>query len=219
MFLQQDYEGDHKLLIYNNSPYKLKLDKEYPNVGLVNNHISLMDGRPYYNTGDIFRDALNLIPRDVEMIQFWDDDDIFLSNHISEGVKGYLEASMKSQLAYKPKNGYFRYMNNPQVLTSNVMEPSIFVNMDFVRMHGFKKHSSDYHSGWTDPLFKENRIFIKEDGAVTFIYDWSMEAAAFKISGAGDNPDNFINHKQGSSDIGDGIITPYIYDYGNTNKQ
>lgn len=209
-FLAQDYEDKH-LLIYNNSPEKLRMDRNYKNIWLINNHISTKTGRPYENTGDIFSDALWCIPSDVDIIHFWDDDDEYLPSHISEGVKGMQEAIEMGKKAYKPKYSYFRYQKEPQRLADNLMEPSIFVLKEWVEAYGFSEHSSAYHSPWTSALFKHKKIHVKEKGEPTFIYDWSDEAQAFKISGAGHNPDNFQNHKENSKDVGDGIITPINY--------
>lgn len=212
LFLQQDYKGPHKLLIYNNSTIDQNLDREYDNIVLINNNISYTTGKPYDNVGDIFKDALSHVPfDDARVITFWDDDDIFLPNHLSEGMKGYIEALEMGKRAYKPLNTYFRYANEPQKLSQNLCEPSIFVNTDFVRKHGFISHSAAYHHGWINPLIKEDLLYTKRDREPTFIYDWSTEASAFKISGDGENPENFSRHKQHSGDIGDQIITPYNY--------
>lgn len=209
-FLKQDYKREHKLLIYNNSQHKLRMDEEYENIILFNNYIDLKTSRPYSNTGAIFRDALSCVPMSVDVVQWWDDDDLFKPKHISEGMKGMQEAIEMGKKAYKPKYSLHRYGKEPERLVDNLMEPSIFVLRNWVDSYGFSTHSSAYHSNWTNPLFRQKEIYVKEDGEPTFVYDWSNEAKAFKISGDGNNKDNFSNHKKNSTDVGDGIIKPLM---------
>src|SRR5581483_8100631 len=131
MYIQQDYTGESALLIYNNSNISLNLD---PNLSLppgkeiflFNMHLDSKTGERYNNLGSIYNDVLQYVPEDTEIIYHNDDDDLFLPNHISEGVKGFKRGS---KLAYKPAKSYFRHAGGV-TLMANTLEPSIFVDYE-----------------------------------------------------------------------------------------
>lgn len=211
MFLDQDYENKI-MVIYNNSDVKQELDKEldkeYDNVILVNRCIDSKTGKPYDNLGAIYNDALAYIPEDVDLLNGADDDDIFLPNHISEGVKGYLKGKELNPdcKAYKPAKSYYVYLNQPIEKVSNILEPSIFVEMSHIREHKYHNNTENQHHKWLDAL--GSNIFVDEEGISTMIYDWSQQISAWKASGDPNNPSNFHNCEKNSQDHGDKIITP-----------
>ncbi len=211
-FLQQSYP-DSVMLIYNNSGSTQKLSDELKATGriiLVNNHIDLETDLPYTNVGAIFRDAVTFIPEDVDLVAIWDDDDIYLPNHLEEGVAGFLEGELltgKKIQAYKPAKSYY-YHDNMIELTSNTLEPSFFVTPNSLRYLGFIADDVKYHDGWRKRLEAEGTLYIKENGVSTMIYDWSGTTNVHKISGDPDNTRNFENHRLSSRDEGDGIIAP-----------
>src|SRR6188472_2538309 len=104
--LDQTYT-DFVHLIYNNSPIELRLNANLPKDKfiLVNNHLSLITKKPYTTLGEIYNDAIKFIPEDAHLVTFTDDDDIYLENHVEEGVKGYLRGGVK---AYKPRRSYYK---------------------------------------------------------------------------------------------------------------
>ena len=206
-FIDQDYKGLSTLLIYNNSNvsqylYNILLPQN-KQILLINRHTSLYDNTSYTSYGQAQNDALKLAPNS-DAVTHMDDDDIYLPNHISEGVKGLIRGGKK---AYKPKYSYYRGQNGIE-LQSNVMEPSIFVKRDYLDAHGYSNTNADSHLQWVNPLVNNNDIFIDEKGVPTFIYDWSGEIPVWKISGDDANSENFNNHNKTSQDHGDGIITP-----------
>lgn len=211
-FLEQDYEERHNLLIFNNSPKVLELDKsviipENKSIILINNDIDRETKENYTNVGDIFRDALTFVPEDTHVVTFFDDDDIFLPNHISEGARGMKRAVKAGKRAYKPYYSYFKYGSKMSIEHNN-MEPSIFVDISWIKEKGFRKGVGDYHQGWLDPLKAENKILEDRDGVMTFIYDWSGNNGSYKISGGDNSKAHFRSHHHFSNDIGDSIITP-----------
>lgn len=212
-FLDQDYEGEHNLLIYNNSEKSLELDvfDTPPNkrIILVNNSIDSVTGKRYDNLGAIYRDAMAYVPN-VDLITFSDDDDGFLPNHISEGVKGYLKAKSLNLTfkAYKPNTSYYKHAGGV-IITGNRLEPSMFVDAYHVKSRGFLLETTAQHMGWLGELEGEGTIFIDTEGTPTLIYDWGSPFPTWKTSGDPTNPQNFDNYRSMSADHGDGIITPW----------
>lgn len=210
-FINQNYEGPHTMLIFNNSEVEQKLNtQDLPDnkkIILVNRHISRETNKPYKNLGEIYRDAMLYIPEQCEIITHSDDDDTFLPNHISEGVKGIKKAFKQGKTAYKPKYSYLRGVDFKTALVENTLEPSIFLTKQHLFTYGYGDYSTEQHLTWYDPLHKENKLFIDPDGKPTLIYDWSGTQGVFKTSGDYQNPQNFSNYRTHSKDHGDGLLT------------
>ena len=221
MFLNQDYKGPHSLLIYNNSEVDLKLEySDFPEgnkVKLVNQHIDSVTKKRYTNLGAIYRDALTYIPKDADILVHWDDDDLFLENHISEGVKGLERGSdltkfstINNYIAYKPAKSYYRHVGGVELM-SNTLEPSIFVKTDHIKKYGYSLTTTDQHLQWVNALVYENKIFVDENGPATLIYNWGdRDIPTFKTSGNAGCPENFDNYRNFSKDHGDCVLTPLL---------
>lgn len=211
-FLNQDIKEPITLLLYNNSKIAQQLDTfEIPdnrNIILINNFLDLETGREYTNTGDIFRDALTYIPKECTIVSFMDSDDIFLPNHASEGMRRMKAAYKHNQLAYKPYFSYFLFGKNQIEKAHNNMEPSIFVDRNYVEKEGFHSVSASYHQKWLDKLISTGQLYCPFWGTPTFIYCWEDGHNTHKISGAGDNVDNFLSHRLKEVEDGDGILSP-----------
>lgn len=194
-------------LIFNNAPTELRLNRNLPSDRfiIINNHISLTTGKPYETLGEIYNDAIKYVPDDCDIINHMDDDDIFLPNHIEEGIKGLEKGKTK---AYKPQKSWYKHGRNKPVLVENTLEPSIFVDSLHVKQYGYGIESVAQHHKWINPLVYEKQIFVDPDGVPTYMCDWSQEIGTFKTSGDPHNPNNFRNYESWSRDIGDGIITP-----------
>jgi hypothetical protein len=213
MFLDQDYEGEHGLLVYNNSPVQqLPEHMDLPankKVLVTHEYLDFHTRKEYTNLGAIYRDALNYIPEDTDIVIHWDDDDLFLPNHISEGVKGILRAREQGKIAYKPAESYYRHPGGIQLM-SNTLEPSIFVPFSHLREHGYHESTSDQHLKWVNPLAYGEQILVDEKGKPTLIYNWGdTDVPTFKTSGNFGHPNNFQNYRNFSQDHGDGVITPW----------
>lgn len=204
--LNQDYDGEMIHLIYNNHPEELRLNGNLSSDKflLINNHLNLKTLKPYNNLGDIYNDIMRFVPEDVEVINFMDDDDIYLPNHTSEGIRGLRRGGKK---AYKPKFSYYAHLKRV-TLANNNLEPSIFVMVDHIREYGFSSETTAQHLKWLDPLVINGEIFEDPEGKPTYICDWSQEIPTFKTSGAPQNPNNYNNYINSSLDNGDKIITP-----------
>lgn len=190
-------------LIYNNSSTYVRLNENLPRdkFVLVNNSRSLSTGKPYSTLGEIYNDAITFIPEDVHLVNFADDDDIYLEDHVQEGVNGYLRGGLK---AYKPRKSWYKQKNRID-LVENVLEPSIFVELSHIKEYGFGLESVAQHHKWLNPLVENQEIFV-DNGKSTYICDWSGELATFKTSG--NHTNNFRNYEKNTQDLGDKIITP-----------
>lgn len=214
-FVDQDYEGKHTLFIYNNSPVSQTLDlpklPEHKTIILINRHLDSRTQEPYKTLGAIYNDIFKHIDIvraiGAEVVCFMDDDDIFLPNHITEGVKGYKKATDQSKRAYKPAKSWYRHHQGTE-LVSNTLEPSMFVYAEHIRKYGFSDTTSDQHLQWVNPLVTDGDILVDPDGVPTLIYNWGDEFRTFKTSGDPNNPFNFNNYRAASQDHGDGLITP-----------
>lgn len=209
LFLNQTYDNKH-LLIYQNSEIHQVLDKSVDAnlVTLVNNSKNLKTGEKYSNLGQIYNDALNYIG-DSDVIIFWDDDDLFLPNHIEEGVNGLLKARLRSDRpyeAYKPAQSYYRHRNGIDLVV-NTLEPSIFTTADHIKAYGFSETTTAQHLHWLQPLIDTGRILADPEGVPTMFYNWGDEFPTYKTSGDG-SQNNFKNYRTFSQDHGDGIISP-----------
>lgn len=206
-FVLNQTSNDWTHLIYNNASESLVLDESLPKNKfiLINNSISLDTEKPYKTLGEIYTDILKYIPEDCDVVNFMDDDDIFLPNHVEEGLKSLEKSNLK---AYKPEKSWFKYLQNKPELVSNTLEPSIFVKTSHIKKYGFFNETTAQHLKWVNPLISESQIFADPNGVPTYVCDWSQEISTFKTSGDPNNPDNFLNYETWSQDKGDGIITP-----------
>lgn len=211
-FVLDQTSSDWTHLIYNNSPIPQRLNESLPKDKfiLINNHLSLQTGQPYTTLGEIYTDILKYIPEDCDVINFMDDDDIFLQDHVEEGLKrlAFIQSVNDDMKAYKPQKSWYKHLRQKAVLAENTLEPSIFVMKDHVLKYGFSPETTAQHLQWVNPLVINNEIFVDPKGKPTYICDWSQEIGTFKTSGDPNNPNNFSNYASWSKDSGDRIITP-----------
>lgn len=193
-------------LIYNNSCTALRLNANLPEDKylLVNNCHSYETGKHYTTLGEIYNDAITHIPEDCDVVNFFDDDDIFFPSHVEEGIKGLTKGGKK---AYKPQKSYYKH-GKVYSLVENVLEPSIFVLTSHIKGHGFSSETTAQHLKWLDPLVHTGEIFVDPEGKPTYICNWGDDIPTFKTSGNPGNPTNFDNYSNFSQDNGDFIITP-----------
>lgn len=213
MLINQDTEDDYTILIYNNSKdsQELNLPKLPENLTVTYYHryLSIEENLPYTTLGSIYNDILKYIePINPDIITHADDDDMFLPNHISEGIKGFKKAKKLGKLGYKPEKSWYRHSQGIDLL-SNTLEPSMFIDYNFLKKIGYYNTTSDQHLKWVNDL----PLLVDSEGTPTLIYNWGNDYPTFKTSGDPNNLLNFYNYDNFSKDKGDGIITPL------TNKQ
>lgn len=204
-FLEQDYNGKHTLLIYNNSSILQELGKfkiaDNKRIILINKSTDSKTNLPYRTLGAIYNDALSYIPNDVDIVNGADDDDIYLPNHISEGVKGLMSSGKK---AYKPKFSWYLTSDGITPI-ENTLEPSIFVKFSHLKEYGYFDNTVNQHHKWINPLLP-NDIYVDPKGKKTFIYTWN--GGVFKTSGDPMNDINFQRYENFSTQHGDSVIEP-----------
>jgi hypothetical protein len=204
-FINQDYTGQHTMLIFNNSNIQtdLKLDleplPENKRIIVINQFISSETGQNYNNLGQIYRDALKHVPVECDVITHQDDDDTFLPNHISEGVKGLGRAIEQGMIAYKPSHSYLRDTELKVSKVQNTLEPSIFVLREHIEKYKYSDKTTEQHLTWVEPLTDQKKILVDPNGVPTLIYDWSGSLDVFKTSGDYTNPQNFNNYRKNST--------------------
>lgn len=208
-FLDQDYTNSVHI-VFNNSPVTqiLSRDVDPARTILINQHLDSTTNQPYTTLGAIYNDAILHIPADVEVVGFMDDDDVFLPNHITEGVKGLIRGG---KTAYKPQRSFFR-SGGTVSLVENTLEPSIFIKREHIDKYKFSLETSAQHLQWVNPLVYNNEIYVDPEGTPTLIYCWGDNLPTFKTSGNAGHPENFNNYADFSQDSGDGIITPISKD-------
>lgn len=207
-FMQQDYPGKLVWFIYNTGKYPVVIDEsvlaDLPSnrqIVIFNNQMDLETAKSYTNVGSKYRDALQIINNTLEydLIDFLDDDDGAMPNHITEGVRG-LERALESNLkAYKPYYSFFRQLDTIS-LQHNNFEGSIFMLKEHICTTGFTEAAVSYHNGWLHPLYEKKEILIDRSGPSTFIYDWNQDIPVFKLSGGGDTQGNFYNSQNNNTD-------------------
>lgn len=221
-FMDQDYKDKHTLLIFNNSPINQRMGTieeegtDHKTIILVNQHIDSQTGGLYSSLGGVYNDALKHVPGDADVITHFDDDDIFLPNHISEGVSGLTRVQMcdidkppVGYIAYKPERSYYRHPKGVELMGNN-LEPSVFVEANHIRDYGYSLTTSDQHMTWFNPLLSEHKMFVDPHGIPTLIYNWGdTDIPTFKTSGNAGDPKNFDNYRNFSQDHGDLILTPW----------
>jgi len=218
-FLKQDYQGEHTLLIHNNSPVSQSIN--LPPLP-ANKHVILLNrstdehANRYASLGAIYNDSIKVVPSDADLIIFWDDDDMYLPNHITSGVEGYKKAQEEGFRAYKPFYSFYRHSGGITLVANN-MEPSVFVQASEIKRLGFSNTTSDQHMQWYAGL--GDKIFVDMAGKPTLIYNWGdgdkwmgeqfvEHIPTFKTSGNPGNPSNFENYRGFSQEHGDEVLTP-----------
>jgi hypothetical protein len=201
------------------TPLKLPEDFELPeNKKVYIDNVSMLGftslGAKYNHA---IKMAKNLFPG-VMVVTSADDDDIFLPNHISEGIKGMGSALLQGKVAYKPYWSYARSRDQEGLVhyekVHNALEPSIFVTVNHIITHGFAPVSIRYHQQWLDPLEQRNKILVDKNGVSTLIYNWGDNGGAdsweiYKMSGSGDDSrENLKGHLAHSKDMGNNILVP-----------
>jgi hypothetical protein len=198
MFLTQTHPDKH-LVILQNSETEQALAAPCPNVTLVNLH-------GFSSLGEIYNCALEFVPPDTELFCLFDDDDVYLPQHMEVGEKGYLRGG---KAAYKPKFSFMR--NGVQISrVNNVLEPSWFVRYDVICQQRFREETNRHHFNWVEWCIRNHQLFVDPDGVPTLGYTWgNPESPVYKTSGGGQRPDNFERYRRFSQDHGDQVITAH----------
>lgn len=198
MFLEQDYEDKH-LVIFQNSPIFQVMDKDYPNITLVNQC-------GFETVGEIYEEAIKHIPEDTDYVFIWDDDDIYFRNHISNGISGALKYGKP---AYKPKYALMK-SNEGVARISNTLEATWALRKEILLTAGFSKYNfSDSHRAWVRYCYDNDLVYEDSESPITFCYIWDDPTGfILHTSGIEDESNGKQIHHRLSGDHGDRVITP-----------
>lgn len=217
-WLDQTYPN-RELIIWNTSPVPLSLSKELaamgkvrpdekgfiprPVIRLYNCKIDKVTGQPYTNVGAVRRDAVAMALGDIFCL--FDDDDYFFPYHIEQGVRGLERFGKK---AWKPVQSLYSGDGGQTFSAmSNTLEASVFAEMDEIKKRGFRLESGSECLAWFNSLKDEGQMHIDVSSPPSYGYEWGSLIAPHKQSGDMQNPNNFSNHKAGSTDFGSGPLT------------
>lgn len=210
LFLNQDYAEKEHLIFQNCIENELRLSRSVPkSVCLVNEKNTI-----FRNLGHLYNylfEIINLPGTLVEtpdLVIFWDDDDIFLPNHISEHVKAFSESGKAS---FKKSRALIRNGSNISI-TSNVMEPSWILDFNLVSKLGFHEQpEGKHHFTWIDYILQNKLGSFDTTDSVpfTFCYTWgNPERPVYKTSASTSIPGYMNQYRAISNDHGDGVLTP-----------
>jgi hypothetical protein len=204
-WLSQDYPAK-ELIIFNTAAVPLTLHQSLEHTGIrVINQPARPDGLPYTSLGAVRSDALEHARGRVYVC--WDDDDLFLPWHLSQGMDHLARCRTA---AWMPAQSYFSPDGGRTFLRDrNVFEASVLVRIDALLRYGFDStgKSGAEHLPWRHGLVRDGEL--REDSEVTpfesYVYVWGDPG--HKTSSTIDAPDNFQRHLLHSTDFGAGPLT------------
>lgn len=210
-FLSQTYQNK-ELIIFNTDDKNPYTDKDCNlaprGVLLINCGIDMVTKQPYTNVGAIRRDALMFA--DGDYVITWDDDDVWMPWFMQQAIDRMQVTGLPS---FKPEKSFF-YSGHLR-LVMNTLEASIVAKMDKVKEYGFLLETGKEGLGWYTKM-RDNKELDEHDKhyVPSYCFNWHDGAemkAGHKQSGDINNPNNFNNHKEASSDYVDGR-TLEVYD-------
>jgi hypothetical protein len=148
-----------------------------------------------------------MIEGNIDIVTHFDDDDIFLPYFNRLGAEGFKKAKAEGYEAYKTYFSYFRDGAGMHI-ESNNFEPSIFVDYNWVKEHGYDSTNVTFHDAWYQPLVEEKKLFVDRVQRPLFIYDWHPELKVYKMSGGADTPENYRMSTQLAQDFIEGELSP-----------
>tara|TARA_Y100000310_G_C20574046_1_gene759564 strand:- start:293 stop:1093 length:801 start_codon:yes stop_codon:yes gene_type:complete len=205
----QDYDNK-ELIIFNTSPIPIELDDsllEY-DIRVVNQQTETDTVEPFSSLGKIREDALEYATGDIYIC--WDDDDMFLPWHMSQGVEKLLECG---DPAWMPGQSYWSCDGGETFEhAQNAMEAAVLVDIDELKKYGFSHESGAEHLPWRRGMQNDGKL--DEQVMVTpyesYAYVWGSADAPHKTSGNINQPNNFEHHKAGSTDFGEGEKLTFV---------
>lgn len=207
-WLNQDYRNK-ELIIFNTAPIPLSLDSSIAHAGIsvINQPNCIKSAEPYSSLGSVRSDAMIHTSGDVYVC--WDDDDMFLPWHLSQGVERLRE---RGRAAWMPAQSYFS-MNGGRTfqLSRNAFEASVLVRMKSLLRYGFDSEgkSGAEHLPWRVGMVRDGDLSENDEVTPYESYAYIWGEPGHKTSGSIDQPNNFENHKSLSADFGEGRrLTP-----------
>ncbi len=200
----QDYDNK-ELIIFNTAPVPIVLDDSLQDHDIRVINQQHVDGNAFSSLGQVRETALQFVTGDIYVC--WDDDDMFLPWHISQGIR---ELKKCGRAAWMPAQSYFSGDDGQTFqYARNSMEASVLLEMESLRQYGFSYENGLEHLPWRRKMVDTGELVETDEVTPleSYAYIWGSDLAPHKTSGNVDNPDNFENHKEGSTDFGDVPLT------------
>lgn len=173
-FLQQDYKN--KELIILNDQKNIVYNIYQSNIEIINTNYR-------FNSLGEKREYSKKLARG-EYVMFWDDDDIYYSNHISSLVD-----LLDNNNNFDIGKNRFSHLSINNIIEDDKTMNTMFAAMCFTKNYVNTHHFNKKNVGEDIDFISEGRI-IESEKIVTFNYRWGMGIK--HISGYGDNPDSWI---------------------------
>ena len=206
MYQAQSYQNKELIIFNTDTEHPIELGFKDDSIIVVNNAKCYLTGQDYSNRGEICRDAVTHATGEYFMLA--DDDDIYMKWHLKQAVTEIKETGKD---AWKPEYSLFASGNGIE-FARNTMEASVIVKMNRIREIGFRTDLTGYEGlSWYSKLRDEGELDEHNKNYIpSYCFNWSdpQEIAGHKQSGDIDNPNNFENHKEKSTDYATERLTP-----------
>jgi len=174
-FIHQTYEGKKELIIVNDYPEQ-KLVFDHPEVKIYN-----LD-KTFDTIGD--KENFAVSKCSGELIAVWDDDDVALSNHLTNIAKFFIEGS--NLLHWQ--NGVFYNEPNITAITSLGNSGIVYTKKIWEEIGGHPIENAGYDATFVDRIYRKtkNRGIVKAfppNEEVSWFYMWG--GRGYHMSGMG----------------------------------
>lgn len=201
-WLNQDYD-DAELIIFNTAKEPLFLGQLLRGRGirLINQTCDTKNGLPYASLGMVRHDAAEHVTGEAYVC--WDDDDLYLPWHLSQGVANL---RLCGRGAWMPAQSYFTDDGGQTFRRArNAFEASVLVRTDYLFRYGFDTSKSGAeHLSWRIAMVADGQLSENDEVTPFESYAYVWGEAGHKISSEIDRPDNFERHQAHSTDFGSG---------------
>lgn len=216
MFLQQDGRGevfDSELIIFNTDaehPYEQTQELTDLGIRIFNNNIDYLTGEPYTNVGAVRRDSLTHATGGYYIC--WDDDDSYMPWFMIQSIDRMKETGLPS---FKPAESFFK--SHEVCMVRNTLEASICSDINVIRKYGFNLNTALEGLAWYTRMRDSGELVENDYHMIPhYCFNWGDSVktkSGHKQSGSPDNPQNFQNHKQASTDYCTGPIEIFTREY------
>jgi hypothetical protein len=196
-FLQQTALSDATLLIYNQHPEPLFFD--HPRVRVVNETV------PSVGLRHIRARMHELSNPDADFIHWWDDDDLYLPWHLSDGL-----THIGENIAWKPATSWFCDEKGAFRRLSNRFEGSWLFRADYLRSAPIDTHPEYADHPVIYQISESDALAMTELGNfASYIYRWQQTIVHLSALGTGDSAANVETWRRRSADVrADGVLVP-----------
>lgn len=193
-FFQAQTYPNKEMVIFNQNPVPMHCD--LPNVKVVN-----VEHSQFYGLGSIYTEALKHC--DGDLINMWDDDNGQFPWLLEDTIR------LKTKKGAKSETSWVLLQDGRMELGSNLLEPSVVLDMDVIRRVGFNPGKAFVHTKWFYHLYEggELQLIPQSDMLPGLVYVWAQDGC-FPVSCNSNEEIAFENFRKHSHDFGTGEIKP-----------